>query len=158
MLIVKKRALLCLPLFILPFAAHAQTYYSKINSRALLEGTDDCWIINYSVWHDNNTVHNLTDDVLIGTRNTIVGTDCNPSLAEPAPNDIPVEISRDSDLIIFPNPANDFLTIHGKSGKSEPVTHAWTITSILFCRSRSRPSTAGALLSSACAIAKPRRA
>jgi hypothetical protein len=130
MSIMKKLAFLCISLCMLPFAAHALTYYSKINSRALLEGTDDCWIINYSVWHDNNTVHNLTDDVLIGTRNTIVGTDCDPSLADPAPNDIPVEISHDSDLIIFPNPANDYLTIHDKSETSKPVTSAWTITSM----------------------------
>lgn len=128
---MRKQTFLCLPLFFLPIGAYALTYYSKINSKALVEGTDDCWIINYSVWHDNSTVHNPTDDVLIGTRNTIVGTDCNPDpLAESDPNDVPVEIAPNSDLILYPNPAKDQLTIRSTSKNSHPVSHSWTIQSM----------------------------
>lgn len=107
------------------------SYYSVINSQALISGTSDCWLINYSVWHNNNTVHVGTDDVNLGSRNTVVGTDCPQ---RPIDGDSEIEHTAASlegiELLVFPNPVSDEITVSFSSAV-DARNWKWQITSLI---------------------------
>lgn len=124
--------------FILSALTAYADVYSRINSTSRINGTSDCYLVNYTLWESQGTT-NPNDDVSKGTYNAVIGTDC-PTQQEllEVPDLMPYygEIDQENggfDIIsIYPNPSQDEINIKFKinlEGFKNETKWTWSLIS-----------------------------
>jgi len=82
--------------------------YSVVDSQKKVIGTEDCWMVKYSLYEDHGTM-DTKDDTKIGSYTTLVG-DCDDD--DDTQNFLNnININKTTGYSIYPNPVIDYLNI-----------------------------------------------
>ncbi|MDQ3017502.1 MAG: hypothetical protein M3R25_12375 [Bacteroidota bacterium] len=108
--------------------------YSRINSKALVSGTSDCYNVNYSLWESQGTT-SPADDVLKGSYNAVIGTDCPMQITPVDPFDVKPafgQIDQENDIekiVVYPNPTSNDVKITFPKVDLNETKWSWSLIS-----------------------------